>query len=76
MKKFAKKHLFTIIGVAVGAVAGFFYWKFIGCSTGSCAITSNPVNSTLYGAAMGGLLLSTFKKDKKEYDVSGDNKQR
>lgn len=74
MKKFVKKHLFTIIGIAVGAVAGFFYWKFIGCSTGSCAITSNPLNSTLYGAAMGGLLLSTFKKNKKEYDVSGDNK--
>lgn len=69
MKKFVKKHLFTIIGIAIGAVAGFFYWKFIGCSTGSCAITSNPLNSTLYGAAMGGLLLSTFKKNKKEYDV-------
>lgn len=69
MKKFVKKHLFTIIGIAIGAVAGFFYWKFIGCSTGGCAITSNPLNSTLYGAAMGGLLLSTFKKNKKEYDV-------
>jgi branched-subunit amino acid ABC-type transport system permease component len=65
MKKFAKKHLITIIGVAIGAVAGCLYWQFIGCSTGSCAITSNPINSTLYGAAMGGLLLSTFKKDKK-----------
>lgn len=74
MKKFVKKHLFTIIGIAVGAVAGISYWKFIGCSTGSCAITSNPLNSTLYGAAMGGILLSTFKKNKKEYDVSGDNK--
>ncbi|SEH63165.1 hypothetical protein SAMN02927937_00574 [Paenimyroides aquimaris] len=75
MRKFAKKHLITITGVAIGAVAGYFYWKFIGCSTGSCAITSNPVNSTLYGAVMGGLLLSTFKKDKKQYDVSGDNQQ-
>lgn len=73
MKKFAKKQLFTIMGIAVGAVAGFFYWKCIGCSTGSCAITSNSFNSTLYAAAMGGLLLSTFKK---EYDVSGDHKQR
>ncbi len=76
MKKFAKKYLFTLIGAIIGAAAGFLYWKFIGCSTGSCAITSNPVNSTLYGAAMGGLLLSTFKKDKKQYDVSGDNQQR
>ncbi|WP_324756236.1 DUF6132 family protein [Sphingobacterium thalpophilum] len=76
MKKFTKKYLFTLIGAIIGAASGFLYWKFIGCSTGSCAITSNPVNSTLYGAAMGGLLLSTFKKDKKQYDVSGDNQQR
>ncbi|MBZ4190772.1 MULTISPECIES: DUF6132 family protein [Bacteroidota] len=74
MKKFAKKHFLTLIGIAIGAIAGYLYWCFIGCSTGSCAITSNPINSTLYGAAMAGLLLSTFKKDKKEYDVSGNNK--
>lgn len=64
MKKFAKKQLITIIGIVVGVVAGFCYWKFIGCSTGSCAITSNPVNSTLYGAVTGGLLFSIFKKQK------------
>ncbi len=75
MKKFAKKHLFTLIGVVIGAIAGYLYWKFIGCTTGSCAITSNPFNSTLYGAVMGGLLVSTFKKDKKQYDVSGNNQQ-
>ena len=65
MKKFGKKYLLTIIGMAIGAVAGYFYWKFVGCNTGSCAITSNPINSTLYVSVMGGLLLSTFKKDKK-----------
>lgn len=70
MKKFGKKYLFTIIGIVIGAVAGYFYWKFVGCNTGSCAITSNPINSTLYGSIMGGLLFSTFKKDKKQYDVS------
>ncbi|MET6999888.1 DUF6132 family protein [Chitinophaga defluvii] len=75
MKKFIKKHLFTLIGLPIGAAAGYLYWKLIGCSTGSCAITANPINSTLYGAAMGGLLLSTFKKDKKQYDVPGDNQQ-
>lgn len=57
MKKYGKKHLYTILGIAIGAVAGYFYWKFIGCSTGSCAITSNPINSTIYGSVMGGLLL-------------------
>lgn len=64
MKKFAKKHLPTIIGVVLGAIAGYLYWKFVGCSSGSCAITSKPFNSTIYGAIMGGLLFSIFQKDK------------
>ena len=50
MKKFAKKHLLTMAGVFIGAIAGYLYWKFIGCTSGTCAITSNPLNSTIYGA--------------------------
>lgn len=74
MKPFVKKHILTIVGIIIGAIIGYFYWKFVGCNSGSCAITSKPLNSTLYGAVIGGLLLSTFKKEKK-YDVSGNNKQ-
>jgi len=61
MKKFVKKHLLTIAGIVAGAAAGYFYWKFIGCNSGSCAITSKPFNSTAYGALMGGLIFSIFK---------------
>lgn len=74
MKNFLKKNTITILGVLLGALSGFLYWKFIGCSTGSCAITSNPINSTLYGTVMGGLLSSILKKDKKQHDISGNNK--
>lgn len=73
MKKFAKRHLLILIGLAIGTTAGYLYWKFVGCNSDSCAITSNPINSTLYGAVMGGLLFSTFKKNKKQYDISGNN---
>lgn len=62
MKKFGKKHALSVIGGAIGAVVGYFYWQLVGCSSGSCAITSNPVNSTIYGACMGGLLFSIFQK--------------
>lgn len=62
-------------GVFIGAIAGYLYWKFIGCTSGTCAITSNPLNSTIYGAVMGGLLFSIFKKDKKQFDISGSNQQ-
>ena len=66
MNIFIRKNLLTIIGIPLGAIAGFLYWKFVGCNTGTCAITSNPINSTLYGSVMGGLVFSMFKKDKKE----------
>lgn len=65
MKKFVKTHSATLLGMVIGAVSGYLYWKFTGCNTGNCAITSNPRNSTLYGTVMGGLLFSVFKKDKK-----------
>lgn len=55
-----KKRNLTIIviGVLLGFAAGYAYYYFIGCASGSCAITSNPVNSTLYGGLLGGLLAS------------------
>ncbi|MDA3616434.1 DUF6132 family protein [Polluticaenibacter yanchengensis] len=63
---FIRKHLLIIIGIVVGAIAGYLYWANIGCVSGTCAITSKPLNSTVYGALMGGLLFSVFKKDKKD----------
>lgn len=66
MKKFINRNFLTIIGVFAGSLAGYLYWHFIGCNTGTCAITSKPINSTVYGAIMGGLLLSMFRKQVKE----------
>jgi hypothetical protein len=58
------KYKLAIIGVVIGAIVGYLYYHFVGCTNGSCSITSKPLNSTLYGALMGGLLLITFKKEK------------
>lgn len=66
MKKSVKTYALVAIGILVGATAGYFYWSFIGCDSGGCAITSDPLNSTLYGSVMGGLVFSLFKKEKKE----------
>lgn len=65
MKNFLSKNILIILGAVIGAVSGFLYWKFVGCTSGSCAITSSPINSSLYGALMGSLLLSIFKKETK-----------
>jgi hypothetical protein len=56
------------IGITLGAVAGFLYWFYIGCNSGTCAITSSPINSTLYGGLMGGLVLNMFERNKKQSD--------
>jgi hypothetical protein len=45
-----------IIGIVLGAVAGFAYYRFVGCASGACPITSNPYISTIYGAVMGALV--------------------
>jgi len=57
-----KNYLFTTLGIGIGALAGYLYYKFVGCASGICPITSKPINSTLYGALMGGLLVNIFKK--------------
>ena len=62
--KFLKSNVFTIVGMVLGAAGGYLYYHFVGCASGTCAITSNPWISTLYGSMMGGLLLNTFQKDK------------
>ncbi len=64
MKKFINDNRLYLIGAIAGAIGGFLYWKFIGCSTGTCMITSSPVRSSLYFALMGALVFGIFKKEK------------
>ena len=63
MKSWVLNNKLLIAGVILGAIGGYLYWQQIGCSTGTCAITSKWLNSTAYGALMGGLLFSMFKKE-------------
>ena len=61
IKAFIKKNWLTLVGIIIGAIGGYLYWKYVGCTTGTCPITASPFNSTLWGAGLGGLLLSMFK---------------
>lgn len=69
MKSWVNKNILYIAGAFAGALAGYLYWKFVGCTSGTCAITSKPVNSTVYFAAMGALLFGMFRKEKKHTEV-------
>jgi hypothetical protein len=66
MSIFLKRNKLTLLGILFGAIAGYFYWLQVGCSSGTCPITSSPVWSSLYGALLGGLLFSIFKKEEKQ----------
>ena len=50
-----------IIGILVGGGLGFAAYKFIGCSSGACPLTSNPWVSTIYGAVLGALVATSFR---------------
>jgi len=59
-----KKYASILIGGSIGLIAGYLYWREVGCISGTCPITSSPLNSTLYGGMMGGLGASLFQKNK------------
>ncbi len=61
-----KAYIITGIGILVGLIAGYLYYQQIGCESGTCAITSKPLNSTLYGGLMGGLLFNLFAASPKK----------
>lgn len=62
-KTFIRRYWPTLVGIILGALGGYLYWRFVGCTTGSCPITSSPVNSGLWGAVMGGLVGNMFQPD-------------
>ena len=69
MKRFIIKNKLYFIGALMGALAGFLYWKYVGCLTGTCSITSDPVNSMIYFALFGSLILGAFTKQVKKTET-------
>lgn len=49
----------------LGAAGGFLWYRFVGCTTGTCPISSNPLLSTGYGGVIGLLLGYVFTPAKK-----------
>ncbi len=68
IKQFINRNLLKIIGVTAGATAGFLYYQFVGCQSGTCPITSNPYISIAYGGLLGYLIFDLFKKKDKKDD--------
>jgi ABC-type uncharacterized transport system permease subunit len=49
-------------GLIIGGMVGFIYYWFVGCRTGNCIISGNPVNSVLYGSLLGLIWSIPLKK--------------
>ena len=58
-----KRYIKMLSGLGGGALLGFLYYYYIGCASGSCAITSNPYISTAYGALMGLVFMWPSKEE-------------
>lgn len=51
-----KTMIVIVSGAVVGGIVGFLYYRFIGCRSNACLITSNPYVSTIYWAVIGGFV--------------------
>ena len=71
-KKSFRRTLPMLILTVAGAVGGYLYYRLVGCSSGECVITSNPVISTIYGGVFGlliGFIITpSRKKEKKAHE--------
>ena len=64
MKKFINRFGVSTAGLVLGAIAGYIYYQYVGCLTGTCPISSNPWSMTFYGAIMGYLFSDLFRGKK------------
>jgi hypothetical protein len=62
MEKSARKRVILpyLIGAAAGAALGFLYYRFIGCRTGACPLTSTLYGTLIYGGVIGTLVAGIF----------------
>ena len=72
-RAFFKKYLPEIIGTLLGAAGGFFYWKYVGCVSGTCTIKSNWYLMIPWAAVLGFLAGSiagdTIRKKNRKKDT-------
>ncbi|MHC1703679.1 MAG: DUF6132 family protein [Tenuifilaceae bacterium] len=46
-------------GILIGGLLGFLFYYFVGCTSGTCAITSNPYSSIIMGSVIGLLMTNS-----------------
>lgn len=62
MKINAKRIIRHIVFTLSGALIGYLLYLWVGCPTGTCAITSNPVSAMIYMSLVGWLISLSISK--------------
>ena len=65
-KKKYKKWLRPVLFTLGGALAGLAYYFLVGCNSGSCAIASNPIVTSVYVGIIGLVLSGVFAKEARD----------
>ncbi len=55
-----------VLPVVLGAASGYAYYHYVGCVSGSCPLTSNPLITTVYGGVVGAMLIPRTGKPGKD----------
>ena len=53
VKEHTVKLVRAILGIVLGGLAGFGLYRYLGCASGTCLITSSPWVSVVYGMILG-----------------------
>lgn len=64
MKSRIMKYKKQLIGSLIGATIGALYYRFVGCKSGTCMITSNVFILVPYSALLGYLFVGIFTSKK------------
>lgn len=68
-----KNNIFTLVGLLLGMVGGFLYWKYIGCASGTCPLTSSWKIMLVYGGLVGTLLGNMIQDILKKNKIKNAN---
>ncbi len=67
LKRWLLSNLLMLFGVLIGGVSGYLYYYYIGCSNGTCSITSNPYKSVIYFSVWFAIVTGIMQAQIKEH---------
>ena len=76
MKSIIQKHKYALLLIIPGILAGYLYWRYVGCTSGTCPITSNWHTMVLFGGLIGYFIGDSIddliKKRRKKEENNGE----